>query len=133
MNPGPLPEGVAGTFAGGRYSVGTIKSSDAVFFRAGDARNPGGSFFSFEMPQSIAQVRIDNAVRPYWIDPLTGAKTGASPINSVISASFPLGTTYYYGPVGTQGGVYLGGQNVIQIFIPSARSIGTFTPVGSLK
>ncbi|WP_237575014.1 hypothetical protein [Mycetohabitans sp. B8] len=31
MNPGPLPDGVAGTFAGGRYSVGTVQASDTVF------------------------------------------------------------------------------------------------------
>jgi filamentous hemagglutinin len=133
MNPGPLRDSAAGTFAGGRYSVGTIQSSDQVLFKAGDASNPGGSFFNFEMPQSVAQARIDNAVKPYWIDPVTGAKTAASPINSVIAAQFPAGTTYYYGPVGTQGGVYVGGQNSIQIFIPNARAIGTFTPVKSLK
>lgn len=85
------------------------------------------------MPQSVAQARIDNAVKPYWIDPVTGAKTAASPINSIISAQFPAGTTYYYGPVGSQGGVYLGGQNSIQIFIPNARAIGTFTPIKPLK
>jgi len=133
MNPGPLPDSVAGTFAGGRYSVGTIDSFDQVLFKAGDASNPGGSFFSFDMPQSVAQTRIDSAVKPYWIDPSTGAKTGASPINSVITAQFPAGTAFYYGPVGTQGGVYLGGQSSIQIFIPSARSIGTFTPIAPLK
>jgi hypothetical protein len=133
MNPGPLPDRVAGTFAGGRYSVETVQASDTVFFRAGDASNPGGSFFSFKMPQSVAQTRIDNAVKPYWIDPLNGATTGTSPINSAISAQFPVGTTYYYGPVGTQGGIYLGGQDSIQIFIPNARAIGTFTPTKSLK
>ncbi|CBW74018.1 unnamed protein product [Mycetohabitans rhizoxinica HKI 454] len=31
MTPGPLPDGVAGTFAGGRYSVGTVQASDTVF------------------------------------------------------------------------------------------------------
>ncbi|WP_338862693.1 hemagglutinin repeat-containing protein [Mycetohabitans rhizoxinica] len=133
MTPGPLPDGVAGTFAGGRYSVGTVQASDTVFFRAGDANNPGGSFFSFKMPQSVAQARIDNAVKPYWTDPSTGAITGVSPINSAISARFPVGTKYYYGPVGIQGGVYLGGQDSIQIFIPNARTIGTFTPIKPLK
>ncbi|MFM0070633.1 DUF637 domain-containing protein [Paraburkholderia sediminicola] len=132
-NPGPLPDYVAGNFAGGRYSVGTVDSANQVFFKAGDANNPGGSYFSFDMPQSIAQTRIDNAVKPYWIDPTTGAMTGSSPINSAIAAQFPKGTTYYYGPVGTQGGVYLGGQSNIQIYVPNARSIGTFTPIAPLK
>lgn len=104
-----------------------------MFFKAGDASNPGGSFFTFNLPQSAAQARIDSAIKPFWIDPSTGAITGSSPINSVISAKFPVGTTYYFGPVGTQGGIYLGGQNNIQIFIPNARSIGIFTPIGPLK
>lgn len=85
------------------------------------------------MPQIVARTRIDNAVKPHWIDPSTGAITGASPINSAISARFPVGTKYYYGPVGNQGGVYLGGQDNIQIFIPNARAIGTFTPIKPLK
>jgi hypothetical protein len=132
MNPGPLPDAVAGTFAGGRYSVGTVQPAQR-FFKAGDASNPGGSFFSFDIPQSVAQTRIDNAIKPFWIDPSTGAITGSSPINSVINAQFPLGTPYYFGPVGTQGGIYLGGKDRIQIFILNARSIGTFTPIGPLK
>lgn len=72
MNPGPLPGYVAGNFAGGRYGVGTVDSANQVFFKTGGASNPGGSYFSFDMPQCIAQTRIDDAVRPYWIDPQLG-------------------------------------------------------------
>ena len=133
MNPGPLPDKIAGTFAGGRYNVGVVEASDAPFFKAGDINSPQGSFFNFFPPSSVAQVRIDNAVLPFWTDQQTGALTGTSPLNSLISAQFPQGTVYYYGPVNTQGGVYLGGNYSIQIFVPDARSIGTFTPIGPLK
>lgn len=36
---------------------------------------------------------------------------------SVYKVLIPKGTTIYEGPVGYQGGAYLGGQNVTQIFV----------------
>ena len=133
MNPGPLPDSVASTFAGGRYNQGVVTSIDEMFFKGGDATNPGGSFFNFSAPNGVAQVRIDNAVRPQWINPVTGVLEAESPINSVIGAQFPIGSTYYYGPVSSQGGVYLGGSNKIQLYVPDARKIGTFTPLGKIE
>lgn len=56
-----------------------------------------------------------------------------SPINSVIGAQFPIGTTYYFGPVSSQGGIYLGGNNKIQVYVPDARKTGTFTPLEKIK
>jgi hypothetical protein len=133
MNPGPLSNEAAGTFAGGRYNVGVIEATDGVLYKAGDAANPGGSYFNFFSPTSVAQARIDNAVLPNWTNMRTGALTGRSPMNSVITADFPVGTAYYYGPVGSQGGAYLGNNYNIQIFIPNGRSIGTFAPIGPLQ
>ena len=101
--------------------------------RAGDAANPGGSFFNFDPPTSIVQTRIDNAILPQWINPSSGVLEGVSPINASIEASFPDGTKFYYGPVSSQGGVYVGGQDKIQVYVPDARSIGTFTPKGPIK
>jgi len=132
MNPGPLPDEIAGTFSGGKYNVGTIQPNQ-LLYKAGDAANPSGSYFTFEPPESVAQARIDSAVKSQWIDPETGFLKGESPMNSVIGAQFPEGTPYYYGPVSSQGGVYLGGQNMIQIFVPGAKNIGTFTPISPLK
>ncbi|MGO4503839.1 two-partner secretion domain-containing protein [Dyella sp. 2YAF14] len=133
MNPGPLSNEAAGTFAGGRYNVGVIEATDGVLYKAGDAANAGGSYFNFFPPTSVTQARIDNAVLPNWTNMKTGALTGRSPMNSVITADFPVGTVYYYGPVGSQGGAYLGNNYNIQIFIPNGRSIGTFTPIGPLQ
>jgi RHS repeat-associated protein len=130
MNPGPLPDKIAGTFAGGRYSEGVTESGQ-IFYKGGDAANPGGSFFNFEPPASRAQVYIDNAVKPQWID-TAGALTGKSETNSLITAEFPPGTKYYYGPVSSQGGVYVGGPDKMQIFVPDARRIGVFTVKGPL-
>jgi hypothetical protein len=130
MRPGPLSADIAGTFAGGRYSEGVIQPGD-VLWKAGNSLNPGGSFFNFQPPKSIAGTRIDNAVRSLWIDPRTGVLTGQSPIDSVISARFPVGTKYYYGRVGNQGGIYVGGE--IQVHVPGARRTGTFNIEGSLR
>src|SRR5271165_7411259 len=58
INPGLLLDRIAGTFAGGRYSEGVTQSGQ-LLYKAGDAANPGGSFFNFDPPTSIAQTRID--------------------------------------------------------------------------
>ncbi|MCT4686382.1 hypothetical protein [Vallitalea sp.] len=76
-----------------------------------------GQWFTESPGKSAIQIRIDNAVKPQWIDPKTGVLTGTSPINSNYAVKIPAGTTIYKGPVGYQGGSYLGGQNNIQIYI----------------
>ncbi len=124
VTPGPLPDGAAGTFAGGKYNRGVTQPGQK-FYKGGDANNPGGSFSNFEPPEGAAQVRIDNAVKPQWLDK-EGVQTGTSPINALIEIEYPAGTEYYYGPVSSQGGVYVGGQGMIQIFVPNSRAIGTF-------
>ena len=48
----------------------------------------------------------------------TGVLTGESHIGSVYTVRIPKGTVIYEGPVGYQGGIYLGGQDQIQIFVP---------------
>ena len=60
---------------------------------------------------------MDSAVKAQWIDPKTGVLTGISPIESTYAVKIPKGTTIYEGPVGYQGGPYLGGENCNQIFI----------------
>jgi hypothetical protein len=130
MNPGPLTNDVAGTFAGGKYSEGIVQSGQ-IFYRGGDAAHPGGSFFSFNPPKSIAEVRIESAVKPQWINPSTGVLKGKSPVNSLISAEFPVGTKFYYGPAAYQEGIYMGGS--MQIYVPDASQIGVFKVLGKLK
>lgn len=80
-------------------------------------------WFTREPPTSVAQVRIDTAVKPQWVNPKTGVLEGTSPINTVHAVKLPAGTTIYEGPVGYQGGPYLGGQDIKQIFVSKPWSI----------
>lgn len=119
-NPGPLSEFSSTpnrNFYGGRYNK-TVLSEDTIFYRAGNADNPLGQWFTRESPQSRAQVRIDTAVKDIWTNP-DGSYSGQSAIDKVYKIKIPKGTTIYNGPVGSQGGIYQGGLNKEQIFIDS--------------
>jgi RHS repeat-associated protein len=121
-NPGPLAKlagNPAGNFASGKYNAITLED-DLILYRggaAGGGRNGLGQWFTRESPVSRVEVRIDNAVRPQWIDPRTGVLTGRSPIESVYSVRIPKGTVVYEGPVGYQTGVHVGGGGNMQIFV----------------
>ncbi len=122
-NPGPLAEmngGPAKNFYGGRYNM-EILQEDRIMYRAGDSQKAYGRWFTSEPPTSIAKVRIDTAVRPFWIDSKTGVKTGGSHIDCVYAIKIPKGTTIYTGPVGPQGGVHVGGYDIMQTFIEASE------------
>lgn len=112
----------AANFYSGSYNA-TVLERDTVFYRAGSADKELGQWFTTTPPSSVAQVRIDTAVKPQWIDPLTGQITGSSPIDTVFAIKIPAGTTIYQGPVGYQGGIYVGGPGIIQTFIPAPWGI----------
>jgi hypothetical protein len=131
MHPGPLTpddaslaalrRSAAQTFASGKYD---LASSDKpyVLFKAGDS--PGGRFFTFDPPASEAQVRIDSAVKPHWTTP-EGTYTGSSSLDKgyafvVEHPEHPVAV----GPVGTQGGVYLGGPDKLQVFVDDRSALG---------
>lgn len=130
-NPGPLSQvsnipkdNPALNFAGGKYNS-IILDKDIVLYRAGKGgggKNALGQWFTEKPVKSIAQVRIDLAVKPQWIDN-SGALTGSSPIESVYAIRIPKGTTIYKGPVANQGGVYVGGRNVEQIYVDKPWTI----------
>lgn len=126
MNPGPLPDNLAGTFSGGRYTEIILKE-DTILYRAGTAERPLGEFFSQDMPNGVLQSRIDKAILPKWPD------GGTSPIDSAISVRIPAGTKVYIGEVGSQGGIYVGGTQ--QIVIPKAWQIEgvTVTSIKAIK
>lgn len=86
-------------------------------YRAGNSTNQYGRWFTSEPPESVAKVRIDTAVKPQWIDPITGELTGESVVDTVYAIKIPKGTTIYTGPVGTQGGTYVGGYDIMQSYI----------------
>lgn len=101
-NPGPLaemPNQPAKNFYGGRYNMEVLQE-DRIMYWAGNAQNPYGRWFTSE-PSSY----IDN----------------------VYAIKIPKGTTIYTGPVGPQGGVYVGGCNVMQTYIDAPW---TFEVVG---
>lgn len=132
-NPGPLADmhnKPASNFYGGKYNATTL-TEDTIFYRAGEEGKPLGQWFTTTPAESVAQVRIDLAVKPQWIDPVTGKLTGTSTLDTNYAIKIPAGTTVYSGPVGYQGGVYLGGENIMQTFIPQPWSITGVQVVGS--
>jgi len=111
IEPGPLPDNMAGTFSGGRYKAVTLEK-DIILKRAGTKDQPLGQFFAQEAPKSVLQTRIDKAVLPEWP---SGAK---SPIDTVFEVKIPAGTQVYVGEVGSQGGIYVGGTEQIVVAKP---------------
>ncbi|HEY1057149.1 MAG TPA: RHS repeat-associated core domain-containing protein [Limnobacter sp.] len=126
--PGPLaelPGQPAGNFSSGKYNA-TVLSEDKIYYRGGKGgggKNALGQWFNTTPPESVAKVRIDNAVKPQWIDPNTLVLQGRSPVDAVYAIKIPKGTTVFEGPVGYQGGVYAGGQEMMQTFISKPWSI----------
>lgn len=49
--------------------------------------------------------------------------TGQSPIDAAYAIKIPKGTVIYDGPVGYQGGAFVGGQNNLQIFVEKPWNI----------
>ena len=127
-NPGPLAElEQNNNFYGGRYNSRVLREN-IVLYRAGEngPKKELGQYFVKTPPQSVIQVRTDTAVKPYWPDKRTNVfyvdeegktKVYKSPIEKVYAIEIPAGTTIYEGPVGYQGGMYLGGMETEQIFI----------------
>ncbi|PJG58427.1 hypothetical protein CUC53_12680 [Aeromonas cavernicola] len=120
-NPGPLASingNPASNFASCKYNK-TILDEDLILYRAGKSgggKNGFGQWFTREPISSEAQARLDLAVKPQWKD-ANGVLTGESPIESVYAVRIPKGTEVYEGPVGYQGGAYLGGQDIMQIYV----------------
>jgi hypothetical protein len=56
--------------------------------------------------------------------------TGTSPVNAVYAVKIPAGTAVYIGPVGNQGGIYVGGSNINQIFVPQPWKIPGVEVIG---
>ena len=118
-NPGPLaelPNQPQKNFFGGRYNA-IVLQEDTIMYRAGNSKNPYGRWFTSKPPASVANVRIDTAVKAHWINPKTGMHEASSYIDKVYAIKVPKGTTVYIGPVGPQGGAYVGGYDIMQTYI----------------
>ncbi|NQZ05943.1 MAG: hypothetical protein HRT35_02170 [Algicola sp.] len=124
INPGPLADNLAGTFAGGRYTAHTLQY-DTILYRAGTLNEPLGRFFSLKAPTSALQQRIDYAVLPVW------PGGGKSPLDTIFKIKIPKGTTVYKGQTGSQNGIYVGGAE--QIVLPTPWLINGLKVVKSSK
>ena len=124
IEPGPLEDNLAGTFAGGRYTMVTLQD-DTILYRAGTDGRPFGQYFSLEPPTSIIQTRIDKAILPEWRDGAT------SPIDTYFAVKIPAGTQVYIGEVGTQNGFYVGGTQ--QVVVPKPWTIPGIQVINSYK
>ena len=113
VEPGPLPDNMAATFAGAKYKVVALEQ-DTILYRAGTADQPLGQYFSAEPPAGVLQTRIDKAVLPEW------PGGGKSPIDAFFAVKVPAGTQVYVGEVGTQSGFYVGGTQQIVVVKPWA-------------
>jgi hypothetical protein len=109
IKPGPLPDDIAETFAGGRYTERVLQR-DTTYYRVhGGKAGPIGRRGTFVSPTPQAgglQSQIDSALRPEWGN--TAAK--------VTQIRVPAGTTVYEGIASSQGGIWVGGTP--QVFIP---------------
>ena len=142
-NPGPLAEirgNPASNFLGGKYNV-KVLDEDIILYRSGkkggltipgQEQNALGQWFTREPAESVVKVRVDSAVKAQWINPKTGALTGTSPLEATYSIKIPKGTTIYEGPVGYQGGCYLGGESCNQIFISEPWKIKGVQPISEI-
>ena len=130
-NPGPLSIGgddpPIKNFYGGMYNDASNESG--IFVRMGDKIKPYGSWYTKVSKNSEVEARVDLAIKKWWVKPNAEIKIreyGAdkSILDTVYYIEFPEGIPKYKGPVGYQGGPFLGGLNQEQYFIPNSRNFG---------
>ncbi len=129
-NPGPLAEGKdppINNFYGGMYNDASNESG--IFVRMGDKIKPYGSWYTKVSKNSEVEARVDLAIKKWWVKPngeikIRGLEADKSILDTMYYIEFPEGIPKYKGPVGYQGGPFLGGLNQEQYFIPNSKSFG---------
>ena len=129
-NPGPLSIGddpPINNFYGGMYNDASDESG--IFARMGDETYPYGSWYTRVAKNSEVEARVDLAIKKWWVKPnaeirITEYGGDKSILDTVYYIEFPEGIPKYKGPVGYQGGPFLGGLNQEQYFIPNSKSFG---------
>ena len=129
-NPGPLAIGdnpPINNFYNGMYNDASNESG--IFVRMGDKGNPYGSWYTKIPKNSEVEARIDLAIKKWWVKPngeirITEYGGDKSILDTVYYIEFPEGIPKYKGPVGYQGGIFFGGLNQEQYFIPNSRDFG---------
>ena len=100
-----------------------------IFVRMGDKINPYGSWYTKVSKNSEVQARIDLAIKKWWVDSngeikIRGFEADKSILDTMYYIEFPEGIPKYKGPVGYQGGPFLGGLDQEQYFIPNSWKYG---------
>ena len=130
-NPGPLSIGgddpPIKNFYNGMYNDASNESG--IFVRMGDKGNPYGSWYTKISKNSEAQARIDLAIKKWWVNSngeikIRGFEADKSILDTMYYIEFPEGIPKYKGPVGYQGGPFLGGLDQEQYFIPDSWEYG---------
>ena len=129
-NPGLLAESKnppINNFYGGMYNDASNESG--MFLRMGDETYPYGSWYTKVPKNSEVQARIELAIKKWWVKlnaeiRITEYGVDKSILDTVYYIEFPEGIPKYKGPVGYQGGPFLGGLNQEQYFIPNSRDFG---------
>ena len=129
-NPGPLAEGKdppINNFYGGMYNDASNESG--IFVRMGDKIKPYGSWYTKVSKNSEVEARVDLAIKKWWVKPngeikIRGLEADKSILDTMYYIEFPEGIPKYKGPVGYQGGPFLGGLNQEQYFIPNSKKFG---------
>ncbi|WP_261790598.1 MULTISPECIES: hypothetical protein [Fusobacterium] len=130
-NPGPLAIGEDNApiknFYGGMYNDASNESG--IFVRMGDKINPYGSWYTKVSKNSEVEARIDLAIKKWWVKPngeikIRGLEADKSILDTMYYIEFPERIPKYKGPVGYQGGSFLGGLDQEQYFIPNSWKYG---------
>ena len=129
-NPGPLAEGKdppINNFYGGMYNDASNESG--IFVRMGDKIKPYGSWYTKVSKNSEVEARVDLAIKKWWVKPdgeikIRGLEADKSILDTMYYIEFPEGIPKYKGPVGYQGGPFLGGLDQEQYFIPDSWEYG---------
>ena len=129
-NPGPLSIGddpPINNFYNGMYN--DASDEGGIFARMGDETYPYGSWYTRVAKNSEVEARVDLAIKKWWVKPnaeirITEYGADKSILDTVYYIEFPEGIPKYKGPVGYQGGPFLGGLNQEQYFIPNSKSFG---------
>ena len=129
-NPGPLSIGddpPINNFYGGMYNDASNESG--IFVRMGDKIKPYGSWYTKVSKNSEVEARVDLAIKKWWVDSngeikIRGLEANKSILDTIYYIKFPEGIPKYKGPVGYQGGPFLGGLDQEQYFIPNSWKYG---------
>ena len=113
----------------GKVFVNNVKTGETTIAYQNITTYPYGSWYTRVAKNSEVEARVDLAIKKWWVKPnaeirITEYGADKSILDTVYYIEFPEGIPKYKGPVGYQGGPFLGGLNQEQYFIPNSKSFG---------